>query len=114
VLGCVLCVGFVMFCIRCGGESVFRSGFVEGEQRYRCKACGRQFVPTRHHGKTQITKLTAILLYVNGLSLRTIARLLHVTATAVLKWVRQYAIENYEKLKPPKQHHCCCCGDRVG
>jgi hypothetical protein len=25
---------------------------------------------------------------------------MHVTATAVLKWVRQYALENYEKPKP--------------
>ena len=25
---------------------------------------------------------------------------MNVTATAVLKWVRQYAIENYEKPKP--------------
>jgi transposase len=89
-----------MFCTKCGGESVFKSGFVKGEQRYRCKGCGRQFVPTRHHGKTPTEKLTAILLYINGLSLRTIARLMHVTATAVLKWVKQYALENYEKPKP--------------
>jgi hypothetical protein len=25
---------------------------------------------------------------------------MHVTATAVLKWVKQYALENYEKPKP--------------
>ncbi len=89
-----------MFCTKCGSESVYKSGFVKGEQRYRCKRCGRQFVPTRHHGKTQTEKLTATLLYINGLSLRTIARLMSVTATAVLKWVKQYALENYEKPKP--------------
>ena len=89
-----------MFCTKCGSENVLKSGFVKSEQRYRCKECGRQFVPTRHHGKSETQKLTAILLYINGLSLRTIARLIHVTATAVLKWVRQYAHENYEKPKP--------------
>ena len=89
-----------MFCTKCGSENVYKSGFVKGAQRYRCKGCGRQFVPTRHHGKTQTEKLTAILLYINGLSLRTIARLMSVTATAVLKWVKQYALENYEKPKP--------------
>jgi len=62
--------------------------------------CGRQFMPTRYHGKTQTEKLAAILLYINGLSLRTIARLMHVTATAVLKWVKQYVLENCEKPKP--------------
>jgi len=89
-----------MLCTKCGSESTFKSGFIKGEQRYRCKKCGRQFVPTRQHGKTQTQKLTATLLYINGLSLRTIARLLKVTATAVLKWVRQYAIENYQKPQP--------------
>ncbi|MDR2699952.1 MAG: hypothetical protein LBC12_03975 [Nitrososphaerota archaeon] len=69
-----------MFCTKCGSESVLKSGFVKGEQRYRYKGCGRQFVPTRHHEKTQTKKLTAILPYINGLSLRTIARLIHVTA----------------------------------
>ena len=89
-----------MFCTKCGSEQVFRSGFIKGEQRYRCKERGRQFVPTRHHGKSETQKLTTILLYINGLSLRTIARLIHVTATAVLKWVRQYTLETYEKPKP--------------
>jgi len=100
MLGCVVVVGFVMFCTKCGSEGVFKSGFVKGEQRYRCRDCGRQFVPTRHHGKSETQKLTAVLLYINGLSLRTITRLIHVTATAVLKWVRQYAILNYEKPNP--------------
>lgn len=89
-----------MACTKCGSERVYKSGFVKGEQRYKCKDCGRQFVPTRHHGKSETEKLTAVLLYINGLSLRTIGRLLKVTATAVLKWVRQYAIENYDKPKP--------------
>jgi transposase len=89
-----------MLCTACGNTVVCRSGFVKGEQRYKCKKCNRQFVPTRHHGKTQTEKLTAILLHINGLSLRTITRLIHVTATAIQKWVKQYALENYEKPKP--------------
>ena len=89
-----------MQCTKCGSERIYKSGFIKSEQRYKCKGCGRQFVPTRHHGRSETEKLTAILLYINGLSLRTIGRLLKVTAAAVLKWVRQYAIENYEKPKP--------------
>ena len=38
-------------------------------------------------------------MYINGLSLRTIARLLHTSATSVLSWVRKFALENYEKLQ---------------
>jgi len=82
--GCVVVAGFVMFCTKCGSESVFKSGFVKDEQRYRCRDCGRQFVSTRHKGKSETEKLTAILLYINGLSLRTIARLMRVTTTAIL------------------------------
>jgi len=57
MLGCVISGGFVMFCTKCDSESVLKSGFVKGEQRYRCRACGRQFVPTRHHGKSETKKL---------------------------------------------------------
>ena len=89
-----------MRCTKCKSEQTYKSGFVKGEQRFKCRECGRQFVPTRHHGRTETEKLTAVLLYINGLSLRTIGRLLKVTAAAVLKWVRQYALENYEKPKP--------------
>lgn len=89
-----------MQCPKCHSDKVHKSGFVTGEQRYKCKNCSRQFVPTRHHGRPETEKLTAVLLYINGLSLRTIARLLNVSATAVLKWVRQYATENYEKPQP--------------
>jgi Transposase and inactivated derivatives len=89
-----------MECTKCGSEKVNRSGFVKGEQRYKCKDCGRQFVPTRRRGRSETEKLTAVLLYINGLSLRTIGRLLNVSAAGVLKWVRQYAIENYEKPRP--------------
>ncbi len=38
-------------------------------------------------------------MYINGLYLRTIARLLHTSATSVLSWVRKFALENYEKLQ---------------
>ncbi|MDR2720608.1 MAG: hypothetical protein LBC03_07395 [Nitrososphaerota archaeon] len=71
-------------------------------------------MPTIHHGKSETQKLTAVFLYINGLSLRTIARLIHVTATAVLKWVRQCAIENYEKLKPPQNTSVVVELDEIG
>jgi predicted transcriptional regulator len=48
----------------------------------------------------QTIRTYKILLHINGLSLRTIARLIHVTATAVLKWAKQYTLENHEKPQP--------------
>ena len=89
-----------MGCKKCGGEEHSKNGFVKGHQRYKCKSCGYQFVPTLQKGFDEKTKLTACLLYISGLSLRTIARLLNTSATSVLSWVKKFALQNYEKPQP--------------
>jgi len=89
-----------MECKKCGGKEHSKNGFIKGHQRYKCKNCGYQFVPTLQKGFDEQTKLTACLLYISGLSLRTIARLLHTSATSVLSWVKKFALENYEKPQP--------------
>ena len=92
-----------MECKKCGGTKHSKNGFIKGHQRYKCKNCGYQFVPTLQKGVDEQTKLTACLLYINGLSLRTIARLLHTLAISVLSWVRKFALENYEKPQPSSE-----------
>jgi len=87
-------------CKKCGSQNIIKAGFVKGEQRYKCKECGCQFVPTRNKGKSLELKLTAVLLYINGLSLRTIGKLFNVSNVSVLNWVKKYALQNYEKPKP--------------
>ena len=89
-----------MECKKCGGKEHSKNGFVKGHQRYKCKNCGYQFVPTLQKCFDEQTKLIACLLYISGLSLRTIARLLHTSATSVLSWVRKFALDNYEKPQP--------------
>ena len=89
-----------MECKKCGGKEHNKNGFVKGHQRYKCKNCGYQFVSTLQKCFYEQTKLIACLLYISGLSLRTIARLLHTSATSVLSWVRKFALENYEKPQP--------------
>ena len=89
-----------MECKKCGGKEHNKNGFVKGHQRYKCKNCGYQFVPTLQKCFDEQTKLIACLLYISGLSLRTIARLLHTSATSVLSWVRKFALDNYEKSQP--------------
>ena len=87
-------------CKHCGSKKQAKAGFVKGEQRYKCKECGCQFVPTRTHGKSENTKMTAVWLYMHGLSLRTIGKTVRANASSVLKWVRNFARENYEKPQP--------------
>ena len=89
-----------MKCKKCNSDKTVKAGLVKGEQRYKCKECNYQFVPTRNRNKNENTKMTAVWLYMHGLSFRTIAKFLSVSASGVLKWIKQFAKENYEKPKP--------------
>ena len=89
-----------MICKKCGSEKRVKSGFIDGEQRYLCKECGCKYVPTRYRGKPEKDKLTAVWLYVHGLSLRAIAKFFKVSPTSVYNWVRAFAHKNYIKPEP--------------
>ena len=89
-----------MCCKKCGGEKHVKAGFIDGEQRYKCKDCGCKFVPTRHRGKPEKDKLLAVWLYLHGLSFRTIAKLLKVTHKSIYDWVKAFAKANYIKPMP--------------
>ncbi len=76
-------------CKHCGSGSYVRNGMTHGHQRYRCKACGRNFTATPARGKPPVMKALAVLLYSLGnASQGMIARLLGVSHVAVYKWVR--------------------------
>src|SRR3954454_7083196 len=60
-----------------------------GHQRYRCKACGRNFTATPARGKPPAMKALAVLLYgLGNVSQGMIAKLLGVSHVAVYRWVR--------------------------
>ena len=87
-------------CKKCQSSEYKKAGFVKGEQRYKCKKCGCQFVPTRHNGKSVEEKLKAVKLYSHGLSFRAIAKLLKVSAQSVFTWVKKFTENNYAKPTP--------------
>ena len=90
-------------CKRCKSEEYVKAGFVKTEQRYKCKKCGCQFVPTRNKGRSKEEKLMAVWLYSHGLSFRAIAKLLKVSARSVFVWVKQFAEDNYSKPIPQNE-----------
>jgi len=90
----------VLNCKKCDSENRVKAGFIKGEQRYLCKDCGCKYVPTTHHGRSEKDKLNAVLLYVHGLSFRTIAKLLKASPAAVYGWVKNFAKSNYIKPEP--------------
>jgi transposase len=88
-----------MKCRFCGSESYVKNGIHRGAQRYKCKKCGKQFNETLKRVDDGLRE-QGILLYVLGLSFRTIADYIGVAPSTVLYWVRNFALKVYEKPVP--------------
>jgi len=89
-----------VFCPKCKSSHSVKNGHHHGKQRYKCRACNCQFTKEQPRGKNTKTKHWAILLYVNGLSFRAIAKLVGVSHKAVYDWVRAFGLATYEKPIP--------------
>ena len=73
---------------------------MRGKQRYRCRACGLNFTDTPPRGMPLQVKVTAILLYVSGLSMNRTAKLLGVSTPSVMAWIEQFAKDHAQKPEP--------------
>lgn len=70
-----------------------------GSQRYKCKLCGHRYTPThKDKGYEEEIRLHALTLYLEGVSLRGVARILDVNHQSVANWVNAYANEFPEEL----------------
>ena len=87
-------------CPKCQSIEVVKNGKVQGKQRYKCKSCTLQFTRLTPRGRPAQEKAMAVTLYTLGLSIRAIARLIGVSPTAVLKWIKTFAKTHYEKPAP--------------
>lgn len=93
-----------MNCSRCQQPGAVRAGFARGCQRYKCKACNYFFIEADRRRYPRETKVRAIQLYLEGLGFRAIERLLGVSDTTVLLWVKDLGktIQELEPLQPAK------------
>ena len=87
-------------CKGCGSEEQVKNGFMRGRQRYRCKACGLNFTDTPPRGMPLQVKVTAVLLYVSGLSMNRTAKLLGVSTPSVQAWIERFAHDHAAKPEP--------------
>ena len=87
-------------CKGCGSEEHVKNGFMRGKQRYRCKACGLNFTDTPPRGMPLRVKVTAVLLYLSGLSMNRTAKLLGVSTPSVMTWIEQFAKAYAQKPEP--------------
>lgn len=63
-----------------------------GSQRYRCQQCGCRYTPeTKERGYSDQVRLQAVRMYLEGMSLRAIGRVLEVNHQSVANWIRGYA-----------------------
>jgi len=63
-----------------------------GSQRYKCQSCQRRYTPEpTEHGYSDPIRQQAVKLYLEGNNYRRIGRLLGVSHTSVMNWVRDAA-----------------------
>jgi transposase-like protein len=87
-----------MRCSKCGSEHCVKAGFNHNRQRYKCRNCGFQFTQTQDKNATK--RAFALYLYVIGLSMNAIGRMLTVELSTILYWVRNFALKTYQKPTP--------------
>src|SRR5918994_1632703 len=87
-------------CKRCGAEEHVKNGLRRGKQRYLCKACGLNFPDTPPRGMPLRVKVTAVLLYLSGLSMNRTAKLLGVSTPSVMTWIERFAKVYAQKPEP--------------
>jgi transposase-like protein len=83
-----------------GRDQQIKDGYTpSGSQRYRCKQCGCRYTPhPKERGYDDEIRLQALTLFLEGVSLRTISRILEVNHQSVANWVNGYADNVPEEL----------------
>ena len=80
-------------CAYCqSAEQQIKSGFnASGSQRFRCRSCDRIYTPEPSpNGYPDEVRRQAVKLYLEGMNLRRIGRILAVNHQSVTNWVNSY------------------------
>ena len=86
-------------CPKCKNSDIVKSGVVKGRQRYKCHPCSYHFSVMKE-GKSidPYYVIKALQLYIEGVTLREIERILGVSHVSVMNWIRRYNIKAPENL----------------
>jgi len=76
-------------CPRCSSADRVKSGAINGQQRYKCKAC-RYLYTVAHKSDTSTAaqRRMAVTLYLEGLGFRSIGRILGFSHVAIYQWIK--------------------------
>lgn len=84
-------------CPKCASFEIIKSGVVQQRQRYKCKNCLYYFTVDKLGKRIDdYYVIKAMQLYLEGVSLREIERLLGVSHVSVMNWLRKYKIKRPE------------------
>ncbi|WP_117601796.1 IS1/IS1595 family N-terminal zinc-binding domain-containing protein [Flavipsychrobacter stenotrophus] len=88
------------FCPKCKSQHIVKSGLAKGKQRYKCLDCSYHFTVMKD-GKSidPYYVIKALQLYIEGVTLREIERILGVSHVSVMNWVRKYNVKAPENLE---------------
>ena len=79
-----------MQCPECGSEHIRKNGHRRGKQNHICVDCNRQFIDEySDRGYSDWTKCLCLRMYVNGMGFRGIGRVMEVSHTIVMDWLKQ-------------------------
>ena len=93
----------ILSCPQCQSQGrQIKDGFTPaGSQRYRCKQCGCRHTPiAKERGYDEEVRLQALMLHLEGISLREIGRVLEINHQTVANWIGDY-INNLSQDLPP-------------
>ena len=90
-----------MQCPKCGSTERHKAGFIKGKQRWQCKNCPCKYTRSTPKGLGKQVWALAFELYMSGVSLQRIGKLLGVSTVAVLKQMRKQETSQ-ARLQPQK------------
>lgn len=84
-----------MHCRKCRLGAFVKNGFMAGAQQYKCKECGFQFTREPPYWRPIKDKIFALILYLSGLSMNMIGKIVGVSTQSVMRWIKMF----YEKFE---------------
>lgn len=78
-------------CPKCNSIKIVKHGIVKGRQRYKCKNCNYHFTVFKIGKELErIYIVRSLQLYLEGLGLRAISRVIGISHVTILNWIRKY------------------------
>jgi len=85
-------------CPKCSSDERYKSVFHRGFQRYKCKNCGCHYTKERR-GYDVEKRRQALVLYLEGVGLRGIERIIGVSHVTIGRWISSSACKIIELVK---------------